>query len=142
MKPYYVILLLILLFPSRGLYAVPNIRTMSDSLESNIEQMDSIHSDTLSKKNLVLGTKKEEYQKKNFPLFPNPANKSVLLLNKSYSKLESIQLYDYFGRVINCQYTLSDGESTIDTQPLATGIYFLNIITEYDRNTRTLIIVH
>jgi hypothetical protein len=86
--------------------------------------------------------KKNDYLKRVFHLYPNPADKKATLIDESPEILQSLELYDCLGRKINSSYSLTDRQAIINTQSIPSGVYLLNIIQELDKNVIMLIIRH
>jgi len=68
----------------------------------------------------------EEYDFRNneIVLFPNPAQ-DLIIIKSDYFKIENIEIYDHFGRLIK----VSNGQ-TIDISPFNDGIYFVKFEIE------------
>lgn len=72
-------------------------------------------------------------------VFPNPANDYVTVHVSSGEATAT--LIDMSGRVLNTRRILSTG-SSLDLQPLPSGVYFLRIVSGSDASLRKLIVKH
>ena len=72
-------------------------------------------------------------------VFPNPANDYVTVHVSSGEATAT--LIDMSGRVLNTRRILSTG-SSLDLQPLPSGVYFLRIVSGADASLRKLIVKH
>lgn len=70
-------------------------------------------------------------------LYPNPASEKIYI--KSNKNINTIELYDFSGKVIFKQTALNP-ETIIDIKDIATGIYIIKINTDLEITTRKLII--
>ena len=123
-------------------YSIHSVYTpIDDSCISLVDStsFSSTHNELLDITSL-LNSRKDEYLQRVFPLYPNPADKTVTLLDRSPEALKEILLYDCLGRLANYSSTFSDRQVSIDVRLLPPGIYLLNIIQEHDKNAITLVI--
>ena len=70
-------------------------------------------------------------------LFPNPTN-DLVKVECSETMMESISLYDVYGKLIN-QFNVNDTYTTLDVTKFANGIYFVRITTENGVVTKRLV---
>ncbi len=73
-------------------------------------------------------------------VYPNPAKDNVTLANTSNIKLDKIEVYDSLGRLALKQNLDSvAGDNKIDISRLYSGLYFLNVYTDFGTITRKII---
>ncbi|MCK5776596.1 MAG: T9SS type A sorting domain-containing protein [Bacteroidales bacterium] len=73
--------------------------------------------------------------KKDLQIYPNPANK-LIIINSELS-IQSISIYNQYGHLV---LALNDTENQVDVSPLNTGLYICMIKTEEGFYTQQLII--
>ncbi len=75
----------------------------------------------------------------NLSIYPNPATASVNVNSKNISKSE-IQLFDAFGRRMNCSITINNVDNiSVNTESLSSGVYTVRIIGQNTQTTRIMI---
>jgi hypothetical protein len=64
----------------------------------------------------------------NFIIYPNPAQEQLTI--RSESKIESIKIYDLFGRLVKTIFSDNILSETINIVDLTSGIYVVNVTSE------------
>jgi len=63
-------------------------------------------------------------------IYPNPSSNHVTISIENDVKIQSVYVSDIRGRVIMENVELNTGKTTIDVSALATGVYYLQVITD------------
>jgi len=79
----------------------------------------------------------EEYNKNGIQIYPNPADKTLKIINKDKSIIKSVIIYDLMGQ--KKVFTKPTNE-TIDLENLKSGTYIIEVITDQMKTRRKLII--
>jgi len=77
----------------------------------------------------------DEFVQANFKVFPNPAADFVTVQLSEGLELEKVNVYSTSGRLVK-----SENTSVISLEELATGSYFLEVITSQGKATKTIIV--
>lgn len=74
-------------------------------------------------------------------IYPNPAN-TVLVVDCSDSRIhpDAVTIRDLYGKEISVAYTMLDTKITLDVTKLATGIYFVEVVTGNSKVTNKVTI--
>ncbi|MEX2596605.1 MAG: T9SS type A sorting domain-containing protein, partial [Salibacteraceae bacterium] len=76
--------------------------------------------------------------RQSFVVFPNPADKSLIIQQSSERQLH-IQVYDMAGRMLEEQKTMN---GKLDTSALPNGVYLIRISDERSTETHRISVLH
>lgn len=71
-------------------------------------------------------------------IFPNPAEKTIRIINQTGKKIEKIQIFNSLGKLMIC---INKFENSIDIANLPAGVYFVCLITGNSKTTKKLIVL-
>jgi hypothetical protein len=72
-------------------------------------------------------------------VYPNPAHDFVTISNSADVTINSIEIYDMNGRLVNQIKVDSTADQTVNVSELTTGMYFINITSDQATVVKRLI---
>lgn len=64
---------------------------------------------------------------KAFSVYPNPVKDILTIYNQNNKKIESLEVFDVFGKKIGCESVVEEGKTTINLSNFSNGVYVVKI---------------
>lgn len=112
--------------------------------DSNDTQQEGWMIDNFINRLTVIHTLKEEEQKEYMSIHPSPTSGKVNIKMEKKSEMhiiKQINLFDNQGKLVK-EWGLSPTKFTIDISEFPNGIYHLQVITNFESNTKTILLEH
>ena len=93
----------------------------------------------LSAQNFTPTVSINEFVSGKFNIFPNPATDLVTITNSENIGIKEIAVYDLNGKIVKSQKFKKENEILLNTEDLASGTYFLHIVTDEGTGIKKLV---